>query len=125
MRTNYFFLFLITLLLFSCSKEKISKSEIKEKNLEKQVFEAYNEGLLNLEAGDVLYAAKKFNEAEMLFPQSQWAPKSALMAAYSYYVQDYYGDAIAELERFIKIYQNDKNLDYAYYLLAISYHEQI
>ena len=125
MRTNYFFLFLITLLLFSCSKEEINQSKIKEKSLDKQVIEAYNEGLSNLEAGDVLYAAKKFNEAEMLFPQSLWAPKSALMAAYSYYVQDYYGDAIAELERFIKIYQNDKNLDYAYYLLAISYHEQI
>jgi outer membrane protein assembly factor BamD len=48
--------------------------------------------------GDVLFAAKKFNEAEILFPQSEWAPKSALMAAYSYYTQDYYGDAIAELK---------------------------
>ena len=56
----------------------------------------------SLEKGDVLFAAKKFNEAEILFPQSEWAPKSALMAAYSYYIQDYYGDAIAELERFIK-----------------------
>jgi len=47
------------------------------------------------------------------------------MAAYSYYIQDYYGDAIAELERFIKLYYNSKNIDYAYYLLAISYYEQI
>ena len=47
------------------------------------------------------------------------------MAAYSYYIQDYYGDAIAELERFIKIYPKHKNLDYAYYLLAICYYEQI
>ena len=48
----------------------------------------------------MLFAAKKFNEAEILFPQSKWAPKAALMAAYSYYSQDYYGDAISELERF-------------------------
>ena len=41
------------------------------------------------ELGDVLYAAKKFNEAEILFPQSEWAPKAALMAAYAYYTQDY------------------------------------
>ena len=75
--------------------------------------------------GDVLFAAKKFNEAEILFPQSEWAPKSALMAAYSYYIQDYYGDAIAELNRFLKIYPKHKNLDYAYYLLAICYYEQI
>jgi len=89
------------------------------------MLEAYKEGLENLEKGDVLYAAKKFNEAEILFPQSEWAPKAAIMAAYSYYSQDYYGDAIAELERFIKIYPFYKNIDYAYYLLAICYYEQI
>ena len=72
-----------------------------------------------------MYAAKKFNEVELLFPQSVWAPKSALMAAYSYYKQDYYGDAIAELDRFIRIYPNHKNLDYVYYMLAICYYEQI
>jgi outer membrane protein assembly factor BamD len=78
-----------------------------------------------LDRNDVLYAAKKFNEAEILFPQSTWAPKSALMAAYSYYKQDYYGDAIAELERFLRIYPNHKNISYAYYLLGISHYEQI
>ena len=90
-----------------------------------QVSEAYMEGKKSLESGDVLFAAKKFNEAEILFPQSEWAPKSALMAAYSYYIQDYYSNAIAELERFIKVYPNYKNLDYVYYLLAVSYYEQI
>ena len=93
--------------------------------MELQVLEAYQEGLSALEGGDVLYAAKKFNESEILFPQSEWAPKSALMAAYSYYVQDYYGDAIAELQRFIRVYPRSNNLDYVYYLLAICYYEQI
>jgi outer membrane protein assembly factor BamD len=79
----------------------------------------------SLESGDVLYAAKKFNEAEILFPQSQSAPKSALMAAYAYYSQDYFGDAISELQRFVKIYANHKDIDYAYYLLAICFYEQI
>ena len=73
----------------------------------------------------VLFAAKKFNEAEILYPQSEWAPKSALMAAYAYYTQDYYGDTIAELTRFIKVYPYHKDLVYAYYLLGISYFEQI
>ena len=89
------------------------------------MIEAYKEGLASLEEGDILYAAKKFNEAEILYPQSIWAPRSALMAAYSYYLQDYYGDAIAELERFIKVYPNHNNIDYAYFLLATSYYEQI
>ena len=112
-------------LSISCSKEEIKKSTIEEKSLDLQVLETYQEGLKSLKKGDVLFAAKKFNETELLFPQSEWAPKSALMAAYSYYSQDYYGDAIAELQRFVKIYQNHQQVDYAYYLLAIIYYEQI
>ena len=123
---NKFFLFIAFFaILISCSKEEIKESTIKEKSLDLQVLEAYQEGVKNLETGDVLYAAKKFNEAETLFPQSEWAPKSALMAAYAYYTQDYYSDTIAELERFIRVYPLSKNLDYVYYLLGISYYEQI
>ena len=123
---NYFVIFIISfLLLISCSKENVKKSVIKEKSLDLQVKEAYEEGIENLESGDVLFAAKKFNEAEILFPQSEWAPKSILMAAYAYYTQDYYEDTIIELQRFIKLYPNHKNLSYAYYLLGISFYEQI
>ena len=109
----------------SCSKEVSKETIIKEKSLESQVREAYNEGMEALESGDVLFAAKKFNEAEILFPQANSAPQSALMAAYSYYTQDYYGDAIAELQRFLKVYPSHKDLAYVYYLLAICYYEQI
>ena len=116
---------LIFFLCISCSKEPIKKSVIKGKSLDLQVFESYREGMEALDSGDVLFAAKKFNEAEKIFPQSDWAPKSALMAAYSYYVQDYYGDVIAELERFLKVYPYHKNLDYVYYLMGICYYEQI
>ena len=124
---NKFFLFIILFVsLVSCAKkEEFKESVIKEKSLDLQVLEAYQEGVKSLESGDVLYAAKKFNEAEILFPQSEWAPKSALMAAYSYYTQDYYGDTIAELERFLRVYPLSKNLDYVYYLLGVSYYEQI
>ena len=116
---------LSSLVLFSCSNKELKENVIIEKSLEMQVLEAYEEGVKALKSNDVLYAAKKFNEAEILFPQSEWAPKSALMAAYSYYKQDYYGDTIAEIERFLKVYPNHKNLSYAYYLLGISYYEQI
>ena len=117
---------IIILILFgSCSKEVSKKDLIKEKSLELQVEEAYREGIEALNDGDVLFAAKKFNEAEILFPQAVSAPQSALMAAYSYYTQDYYGDAIAELKRFLKVYPTHKDLGYAYYLLAICYYEQI
>ena len=122
---KFFCLLIFISITISCTKEKVKKSVINEKNLDAQVFEAYQKGMDALEVGDVLFAAKKFNEAEILFPQSEWAPKSALMAAYSYYTQDYYKDAISELERFIRVYPYYKDLDYAYYLLAISHYEQI
>ena len=121
-----FFAFLIfAVLLNSCSKESVKENLIKEKSLESQVIEAYKEGIESLDKGDVIFAAKKFNEAELLFPQGEWAPKSALMASYSYYIQDYYGDAIAELERFLVVYPQHKDIQYAYYLLAICHYEQI
>mgnify|MGYP001208425250 CR=1 FL=1 len=122
---KFSFLLIIYFFCISCSQETNNKSVINEKSLDLQVLEAYQEGMNELENGDVLFAAKKFNEAEILFPQSKWAPKAALMAAYSYYSQDYYGDAIAELERFLRVYPKHKNLDYAHYLLALSHYEQI
>ena len=120
-----FLIVIVALTSISCTKQDIKKSVIQEKNLEFQVLEAYEEGLNSLESGDVIFAAKKFNEAETLFPQSKWAPKSALMAAFSYYSQDYYEDALAELERFLKVYPFYENLDYAYYLMGLCYYEQI
>ena len=117
--------FIILILFSSCSKEVSKETLIKQKSLELQVEEAYKEGMEALNNGDVLFAAKKFNEAEILFPQANSAPQSALMAAYSYYTQDYYGDAIAELKRFLKVYPSHKDLEYVYYLLAVCYYEQI
>ena len=114
----------IILLLASCSKDK-KVSIVKEKNIETQMIEAFEEGYEELENGDVLFAAKKFNEAELLYPQSKWAPKAALLAAYSYYSQDYYYDAEYELKRFLKVYPNEKDIPYAHYLLGMVYYEKI
>ena len=122
---SYFFFIIIFILGSSCTKSEKKENIIKGTNLALQFTEAYNEGMDALESGDVLFAAKKFNEAEILFPQSAGAPNAALMAAYSYYIQDYYGDAIAELIRFKKVYSYHESLDYVNYLLAISYYEQI
>ena len=74
---NFIYLVILVCICVSCSKQEIKKSIIKEKSLDLQVYESYKEGKEALESGDVLFAAKKFNEAEKLFPQSEWAPKSA------------------------------------------------
>ena len=116
--------FFISLFLTSCSKkEKVSL--VVEEDLEQQMIRAFKEGYEEFKAGDSLYAAQKFNEAELLFPQSSWAPKAALMAAYVYYAQDYYFDAEFELKRFIKTYPKSPDLNYAHFLLAICYYERI
>ena len=120
-----FFLILIIIVFFGCAKDKENKLIIQEQNLETQMISAYKEGLVFLDKGDGLSAAKKFNEAELLFPQSEWAPKSALMAAYSYYSYNYYGDSIYELEQFIKKYPNDERISYANFLLAMCYYQSI
>jgi outer membrane protein assembly factor BamD len=118
-------LFLIAVLLHSCSAKKDEKSLIKEINQEQELITVYKEALENLEKNDTFFAANKFLEAELLFPQSDWAPRAALMAAYSFYLQDYYSKSIYHLERFIDTYPKNKNLDYAYYLLAMCYYENI
>ena len=120
-----FLLIIVFIFLNSCSKDEKKISIIEEKEINLQMIDAYKEGVKALEEGDVIFAAKKFNEAEILFPQSEWAPRAVLMAAYSYYSQNYYGDAIYELERFIKTYPNDQRLNYAHYLLAICYYEEV
>ena len=116
---------LILFSLISCTEKKEKVSIIKEDNLEMQMIEAYNEGLKEFNRGDIFFAVKKFNEVELLYPQSSWAPRSVLMAAYAYYSQMYFNDAVFELNRFLDKYKNHPNTDYAYYLLAISHYNQI
>ena len=126
---NYIVKIIIIILLaflVSCkNNDKEVVSVIEEKDLDLQMIDAYKEGLKFLDDGMPLDAAKKFSEAEIIYPQSMWASRSSLMTAYSYYYGNYYLDAIDELKRFIKIYPNNERINFAYYLLAMSYYEQI
>ena len=113
------------LLLNSCSKNVGDVKFIKETSQNEEIISAYNKGMSLIETGDYFAASKKFLEVEILLPQSQWAPKSVLMASYSYYLQNYYSLAIENLNRYIKTYPKDKNMAYAHYLLAMCYYETI
>jgi len=124
-KTNYLILIILSFVLLSCASKKDKEVEIVKSDLETQMVEAYNAGLKALNEGDALFAAKNFKTVENIYPQSIWASRSILMAAYSYYSQDYYGDAISELKNYIKKYPASENLSYAYYLLAICYYELI
>jgi outer membrane protein assembly factor BamD len=125
---NYLFkliLLLSIIVLNSCSKESKEISLIKEINQEDEMIQAYKDGVIALEEGDSYFAGKKFLEAELLYPQSKWASKSALMAAYAYYLQNYYSEAIFNLERFLETYPKDNRLDYVHYLIGLCYYENI
>jgi len=114
------------LFINNCSKnEKIETVNIGNNQIEEQMIKAYQDGMSSFNNKSYLEAAKKFNEAEILFPQSEWAPKASLMAAYAYYIDDYNNKAISELLSFFKKYPINPNTSYAHYLLAMSYYNKI
>ena len=110
---------------YSCSKETEKIKLIKETDQKVEMISAYEKGIDLFEMGEYFAASKKFLEVEILLPQSKWAPKSVLMASYSYYMQSYYSLAIENIKRYFKTYPNDLNKAYAHYLLAIVYYETI
>ena len=120
-----FFIFFTYLIISGCGQKKVEVKPLEDSNIDSQMIKAYNEGLTALDNKDYMLAVKKFGEAEILYPQSIWAPRSALMTAYSYYVYERYFDTIFELERFLKTYPEHKRQNYAYYLLGLAYYEQI
>ena len=125
---NYFlkFILIISIVFISACQNKDEKiSIIEERDLDLQMIDAYNEGLNLLDDNYPLKAAEKFNEAELLYPQSLWAARSSLMSAYSFYYGSYYIDAIEELNRFKEIYPNHERIVYAYYLMGMCHYEQI
>tara|TARA_Y100000591_G_scaffold273799_1_gene249878 strand:+ start:2124 stop:2963 length:840 start_codon:yes stop_codon:yes gene_type:complete len=122
---KFLLVFISLIFFYSCTKEEKEISIIKETKQELEIATAYNEAYKALEENDPYFAAKKFLEAELLFPQSKWAPRSALMASYSYYLQNFYAEALSNLERYIKTYPNDEDKAYAHYLIAMCYYETI
>ena len=120
---SFLILLLSVLLLLSCSKnEKEIKSEPDERD---KAIAIYSEAVESLKRGDAFYAAKKFKEVEILMPQSDWAAKASLMAAYADYSRNAYSSSVFNLERHIKNYPADNNIPYAHYLISICYYEQI
>ena len=119
------FILSFVLLFNSCSKNVEEVKLIKETSQNEEIISAYQKGMNLMEMGDYFAASKKFLEVEILLPQSQWAPKSVLMASYSYYLLNYYSLAIENLKRYFKTYPKDKNMAYAHYLLAMCYYEKI
>ena len=120
---NFFILLFSIFIIFSCSKKE--PEALSTHSNQDEAIKVYREGLKDLEDGQFFLARKKFDQSESLLPQTQWAAKSALMSSFCLYSMNFYDDAILNLKRFTKTYPADANIDYANYLIAISYYEQI
>ena len=108
----------MVLLLAACSGDK-------EVYKERPVEEIYNGAMDQLLNGDPGQAAKDFDEVERQHPYSVWARKAQLMAAYSYYLGNDYDEAVFAAQRFLQLHPGNRDAPYAYYLIAVSYYEQI
>ena len=111
----------VTLLLISCSKDKVIYEPTKRSDPYKIYMEAYEA----FEKNDFFFASKKFSEAELNFKDPSLAAKSSIMSSFALYSINFYGEAIESLNRFIKTYPADKNVIYAHYLSSLIYFEQI
>jgi outer membrane protein assembly factor BamD len=96
-----------------------------EAYVERPVEELYNEAQDLLETGDPRQAGQAFEEVERQHPYSQWATRAQLMSAYAFYEANNYDEAIAAAERFVELHPGHEDVPYAYYLIGISYYEQI
>ncbi len=102
-----------------------NKDEALASQIEQPVDHLYNDALNTALSGKMELAAPKFEEVERQHPYSTWAVKAQIMAAWSLYDANDYARAEASLERFILLYPADSLTEYAYYLKALVFYEQI
>ncbi|HYM30810.1 MAG TPA: outer membrane protein assembly factor BamD [Candidatus Cybelea sp.] len=97
----------------------------KDTYVERPVEELYNTAQDDMSRGEYAKAAKDFDEVDRQHPYSVWAGKAQLMSAYAYYQYNKYDEAILAAERYKELHPGNKDVAYAYYLIAICYYEQI
>lgn len=112
---------ILMLSLAACS----STGDTPEPQIEQPVETLYNRAADALDQEGYAEATQLFEEVERQHPYSEWATKAQLMAAYSSYLAQNYDEAGLALDRFIQLHPGNEDVDYAYYLKALSLYEQI
>jgi outer membrane protein assembly factor BamD len=79
----------------------------------------YNEAKSELDSGNYKRAVEYYEKLEARFPYGRYAQQAALEVAYAYFRQREPASAIAACDRYIKLYPNAPNVDYAYYLKGL------
>ena len=118
-----FFIFALLLLTISCSSNTIKKKE--QKVEERSVEDIYNSAMDNIDDNRFLTAHNELIEVERLHPYSIWATRSQIMNAFVNYKLYKYDDSIAGAKRYIELHPGANDIDYAFYLIALNYYEQI
>ncbi len=70
-------------------------------------------------------ATRYFEEVERQHPYSQYSRRAQLMGAYASYLDQRYDEAVISLDRYIQLHPGAEDVDYAYYLKALCFYEQI
>ena len=107
-----------------CGKNK-DKMKAEQSYVARDVETLYTLAREMLSKGQFREAALVFDEVERQHPYSIWARRAQLMSAYSYYASTQYSEAIQAAQRFLSLHPGNKDAPYAYYVIAMSYYEQI
>jgi len=102
-----------------------SSGEKQKLEADRPVESLYNQAADSMDRGEFNEAARLFEEVERQHPYSQWATQAEMMAAFSYYKNTRYDEAILALDRFMELHPGNPNTDYALYLKALCFYEQI
>ena len=114
---------LISLLFSSCSdgQNNIGISVSEEKAAE-EIFNSGERELIRRRYND---AAEKFKEVERLYPYSDWAKRALIMQVYTFHKGKEYENVVSAANRFIEFHPKDEDIPYAYYLIGLSYYDQV
>ena len=114
-----------TLLLGACAGRGGGDAVRDTNYVARDVETLYAEARNRLDRGQPKVAAELFGEVERQHPYSPWARRAQLMAAFSHYLARDYNKSVQAAQRFLSIHPGNRDAPYAYYLIALSYYEQI
>ena len=118
----FLYISIINITVLSCSN---NNKELSNNAIEQSPRELYQIAMINLDQNNYEEATLKFKEVIFKYPLSNEGVQSEIMLGFIDYVRLNYDDAIYKFNRIIKIYPSHKNIDYVYYMRAVSYFEQI
>ncbi len=124
MHWRFLFILFPFFLLTACGDSN-EEAELAKVEKVEPVEDLYNQALDSINQKNWKAAKKQFEEVERQHPYSVWAKKAQMLNAFANYKNQDYEEAVAILNRFTQLYPGDAQIDYAYYLIALSYYEQI